>query len=66
MLCCSARFLVTRAGIIAAAHREGARRTADYLERVKANGLTSKGLRLKPEDLPIETRLRTFSGAHYE
>ena len=51
---------------MAAAHREGARRTADYLERVKANGLTSKGLRLKPEDLPIETRLRTFLGAHYE
>ncbi|MGH7059005.1 MAG: hypothetical protein ACREFH_01360 [Stellaceae bacterium] len=61
-----ARFPVTRAGIIAAAHREGARATADYLNRVKANGLTSKGLLLEPEDRPIETRLRTFSGARYE
>lgn len=57
---------VTRAGIMAAAHREGAFATADYLDRVKANGLTSKGLRLKPQDLPIETRLRTFSGARHE
>ncbi len=61
-----ARFPVTRAGIIAAAHREGARATADYLDRVEAHGFTSKGLRLKPEDPPIETRLRTFSGARYE
>lgn len=58
-----ARFPVTLAGIIAAAHREGAPATADYLKRVQAHGLSSKGLRLKPFDRPIETRLRTFSGA---
>lgn len=61
-----ARFPVTRAGILAAAHREGAGATIDYLGRVKAHGLTSKGLSLKPQDRPIETRLRTFSGARYE
>ncbi len=61
-----ARFPVTRAGIIAAAHREGVSATADYLKRVKANGFSSKGLRLKLPDRPIETRLRTFSGASYE
>ncbi len=33
----SARFPVTHAGILAAAHREGAGATVDYLNRVKAN-----------------------------
>ena len=61
-----ARFPVTRAGIIAAAHREGEPATTDYLDRVKANGLSSQGLRLKLPDRPIETRLRTFSDASYE
>lgn len=61
-----ARFPVTRAGIIAAAHRWGARATASYLNRVRANGFTSRGMRSRPEDRPIETRLRTFSGARYE
>jgi hypothetical protein len=61
-----ARFPVTRAGIIAAAHREGARRTVDYLNRIKANSLTSNGIPLKSWDPDIETRLRTFSATHYE
>jgi hypothetical protein len=61
-----ARFPVTRAGIIAAAHREGATATADYLDRVAAHGFTSRGLVLKPQDRPIETRLRTFAAAAYE
>lgn len=59
-------FQVTRAGIMAAAHREGAPATKDYLNRVKMHGLTSRGLRLKRADQPIETRLRTFSKASYE
>ncbi|MGC2081435.1 MAG: hypothetical protein WA728_36550, partial [Xanthobacteraceae bacterium] len=61
-----ARFPVTRAGIMAAAHREGAPATADYLDRVAAHGFTSWGLVLKPQDRPIETRLRTFAAAAYE
>jgi hypothetical protein len=61
-----ARFPVTRAGIMAAAHREGAPATKDYLTRIKANRLTSKGLPLKPPDRPIETRLRTFSETSYK
>jgi hypothetical protein len=61
-----ARFPVTRAGVMAAAHREGAPATKDYLTRIKANRLTSKGLPLKPPDRPIETRLRTFSETSYE
>jgi hypothetical protein len=60
-----ARFPVTRAGVMAAAHREGAPATKDYLTRIKANRLTSKGLPLKPPDRPIETRLRTFSETSY-
>ena len=61
-----ARFPVTRAGIIAAAHREGANATRDYLNRIGENGLTSKGLRLSKPELAIETRLRTFSATIYE
>jgi hypothetical protein len=61
-----ARFPVTRAGVMAAAHREGAPATKDYLTRIKANRLTSKGLPLKPPDRPIETRLRTFSETSYK
>lgn len=57
---------MTRAGIIAAAPCEGAPATADYLGRVAAHGSSSKGLRLKRYDRPIETRLRTFSDARYE
>lgn len=61
-----ARFPVTRAGIIAAAHREGATATRDYLNRVAAHGSASKGLRLGRQERAIETRLRTFSGTNYE
>jgi hypothetical protein len=61
-----ARFSVTRAGIIAAAHREGALATKDYLNRIAGHGFTSKGLGLSPKERAIETRLRTFSGARYE
>ncbi len=61
-----ARFPVTRAGIMAAAHREGAPATARYLNKIKAHGFTSKGLALDRSELAIETRLRAFSGADYE
>jgi hypothetical protein len=50
-----ARFPVTRAGIIAAAHREGARATASYLNRIKANGFSSRGLLLSRQERAIET-----------
>ena len=61
-----ARFQVSRAGIIAAAHREGAPGTRDYLRRVAAHGLRSKDLGLTKAELAIETRLRTFADAEYE
>jgi hypothetical protein len=61
-----ARFPVTRAGIIAAAHREGATATRDYLNRLASHGLTSKGLGLSRQERAIETRLRIFSDASYE
>ena len=60
-----ARFPVTRAGIIAAAHREGAPATRDYLNRIAKHRYTSKGLVLSKRDLAIETRLRSFSDASY-
>jgi hypothetical protein len=61
-----ARFPVTKAGIIAAAHREGAPAARDYLNRIERNGLTSRQLRMSKPELAIETRLRTFSAASYE
>lgn len=60
-----ARFPVTRAGIIAAAHREGATATRDYLNSIARHRYTSKGLVLSKRDLAIETRLRSFSDASY-
>ena len=38
-----ARFPVTRAGIVAAAHREGAPATRDYLNRIAGHGFPVKG-----------------------
>ncbi len=61
-----ARFSVTRAGLIAAGHREGATRTLHYLRRVGGNGLSSRNLALDRDELAIETRLRTFADASYE
>jgi hypothetical protein len=61
-----AQIPVTRANLLAAAHREGAPDLRDYLGRVAANGFSSRGLRLTREDLAIETRLRTFADAQYE
>jgi hypothetical protein len=60
------RFTITRAGLIAAAHRQGAPRTRRYLSRIADNGFTSDGLALTGEELAIETRLRTFSDVLYE
>jgi hypothetical protein len=60
------RFTITRAGIMAAAHRYGAPSTRRYLNRIAAHGYTSKGLDLSPRQRAIETRLRTFSRASYE
>lgn len=57
-----ARFPVTRAGIIAAAHRQGTPATARYLNKIKANGFTSRGLYLDRSERATETRLRTFRG----
>jgi hypothetical protein len=62
----SATFTITRAGLIAAAHREGAERTRDYLQQVAGNGFTSRGLALDRRLRAIETRLRTFADATYE
>lgn len=60
------RFTITRAGLIAAGHREGATATRAYLRRVAANGFTSKGLDLDDTDRAIETHLRTFADARYQ
>ncbi len=60
------RFTVSRAGLIAAGHRWGARATHDYLSRIANNGFTSRGLDLSPAERAIETRLRTFADVPYE
>jgi len=61
-----ARFTVSRAALIAAGHREGARATRDYLILLQENGFTSARPRLTPQALRVETRLRTFARAPYE
>jgi hypothetical protein len=61
-----ASFSVTRAGLIAAGHREGAEATLRYLQRVAGNGFTSRGLTLDARQQAIETRFRTFADAAYE
>lgn len=60
------RFTVTRAGLMAAAHRYGAPATRHYLHRIAGHGYSSKELDLTGQERAIETRLRTFSGASYE
>lgn len=60
------RFTITRAGLIAAAHRAGATATSHYLLQIADNGFSSVGLTLRPEALAIETRLRIFSDVYYE
>ena len=60
------RFTVTRAGLIAAGHREGATATAGYLAKVAANGFSSKGLQLSDAQLAIETHLRIFADVSYQ
>jgi hypothetical protein len=58
-------FTITRAGLIAAGHREGATATSEYLRKVAANGFSSKGLDLNDTQRAIETHLRTFADASY-
>jgi len=61
------QFTITRAGLIAAAHRQGAQGTHDYLERLEGVGYVSGRLSSHSRnELTIETRLRTFAGAPYE
>ena len=59
-------FTLTRAGLIAAAHRAGAPATRSYLDRIANNGFISQTLSLTRQERAIETRLRTFADAPYE
>jgi hypothetical protein len=59
------RFQLSRAGLVAAAHREGARETRAYLKRIEENGFSSRGLMLNNHELAVETRLHTFADLPY-
>lgn len=61
-----ASFTVSRAGLIAAAHREGAGYTHRYLTKADAYGFVTRGRELRGEYQRVETRLRTFADARYE
>jgi hypothetical protein len=61
-----ARFGASRAGLIAAGHREGAAATLRYLQTIAQNDFVSRGLAINDRQLAIETRLRTFADATYE
>ncbi|HEV2547689.1 MAG TPA: hypothetical protein VGU20_10150 [Stellaceae bacterium] len=56
---------ITRAGIIAAAHRGGVPGTADFVERVASNGWRTKGLSSKKNDPAIARRLRRAQDVPY-
>lgn len=60
------RFTVTRAGLVAASHRQGAPATRDYLIMLQENGFSSTRAPLTHRALRVETRLRTFAGASYD
>jgi len=59
-------FTITRAGLIAAGHRQGARATLEFLRRLEQSGYNSVRLAHSHNELRIETRLRIFAGASYE
>jgi hypothetical protein len=61
-----APFTVTHAGLIAAAHEEGAGATYSYQEKIRDNGFTSRGLSLNHDQRAVEHRLRIFADAPYE
>jgi hypothetical protein len=61
-----APFIVTRAGLIAAGHREGAKATLSYLTALQDSAFSSAKAGVTREGLRIETRLRTFANAPYE
>jgi HK97 family phage portal protein len=61
-----ARFTVTHAGLIAAAHREGARHALEYLDAAASYGFVTRGHDLPGEYRRVEARLRTFSDVPYE
>jgi len=58
-------FLVTESGLLAAAHRQGARLVSDYIRNLADHGWVSGWARPADQDIAktydrIETRLRTF------
>jgi hypothetical protein len=57
---------VTEAGIMAAVHRGGAGRTAEYFRQIDRAGGDSNGAVLLNEELRVETRLRTFQNRRYK
>ena len=59
-------FTVTRAGLVAAGHREGAKQTDDYLLKIANHGFTSRGLALNEKERAVEQRLREFTMVPYE
>jgi hypothetical protein len=59
-------FKITRVGLIAAAHREGAGATHSYLNTVASYGFVTRGRQLERMQLSVETRLRTFADVPYE
>jgi hypothetical protein len=61
-----ARFTITRAGLVAAAHREGAGATHAYLSTAASYGFVTRGRQLNRAGLSVETRLRTFADVPYE
>jgi hypothetical protein len=59
-------FAISRAGLIAAGHREGAPETRHYLDTLEKSGFSSARANLTREDIRVESRLRKFADAPYE
>ncbi len=59
------RIRITRAGIIAAGHREGVGNLSKYLSR-KLTGKMPPNEQSRTHDIRVETRLREFENVAYE
>jgi hypothetical protein len=56
---------ITRAGIIATAHREGVGALSDYLRR-RITGKKASDEQSRKQDLNVQKRLRDFANVTYE
>jgi hypothetical protein len=60
-----AEITITEAGLVAAAHRGGVKKTSEYLNKVLSPGYQKGATRLSEKELAVEQRLREFQDVPY-